>query len=136
MTRNEKLLLCVEACKAAMQDAQQCAAVCIKSGWRRKGRMLALVCLDTADACEAAIKALARGSEHHSAFCALCHTVAQHCADQCDNYAAQSCRNGSMEPIRKCAESCRKCADVCRKQAEQKQVLTISARCYLLPRSE
>lgn len=52
MIRNGKNSACLEACKEAMHEAQQCAAICIKFGWRRKGRMPALLCLDTADACE------------------------------------------------------------------------------------
>lgn len=135
MTRKAKNQACLEACQEAILEAQQCAAVCIKFGWRRKGRMLALLCLDTADACDATLKALARGSGQQDTFSAFCATIAYRCAEQCEQYAAQCYCNLSSESCRKCAEACRRCADACRMKAGEKHFLTIHATCYLEPRS-
>ena len=133
MSRRAKSSACLETCKEASQEAQQCAAVCIKLGWRRKGRRLALLCLDTADACDATAKALMRGSSQESSFCAFCATIAHRCAEDCDEYARQCRCKFSAEACRQCAKACRRCAEACRAMAGEKHFLTIQATCYLEP---
>ncbi len=129
------MLACLEACRKAVPEIQHCAAVCIKNGWRRKGRMLSLLCLDTADACEATLKALSRGSKNHGAFCSLSATLAQECAVACRHYAATSRCRMTLEACHACADACDKCAEACRNQAGEKHFLSITASCYLELRS-
>jgi len=65
--------------------------------------------IDCAAICQLAASAMARGSEHSKAICALCADICQSCAEECAKH--------QMEHCQQCAQACRECAQQCRKMA-------------------
>jgi hypothetical protein len=66
---------------------------------------------DCADACDTAIRVMARGGHLAAELCRACAAACDVCAKECEKHAAH------MDHCRICAEACRKCADACRKMA-------------------
>lgn len=109
---NAHLAACIEACEEALHECQHCAAECIKEGMAE----CALLDLDCADACAAALNAMARESAHHGDFCALCAHLCEACATECEKHG------GTHGHCKRCAEACRRCAAECRKHATEARV--------------
>ena len=65
--------------------------------------------MDCAQICALAAAAMARGSEHAKAICALCADICQACGDECSKH--------NMDHCQKCANACLKCAEECRKMS-------------------
>lgn len=66
--------------------------------------------MDCAQICALASAAMARGSAHAKAICALCADICQSCADECAKHDMGHCQE--------CAKACHQCAQECRKMAE------------------
>lgn len=105
---------CLSTCLAALQYTQECANASIRSGDRTL-EGCALICLDCAAICQATISVLARGSEHHGDFCALCEHVCRACAEECEKHQHVHCR--------RCAAACRECERACAVHASERHSL-------------
>lgn len=106
---HQKHLSCLEACHACAVACNHCAASCLhEQDVKMMARCIALD-VDCAAICQLAAAAMARGSEHANAICALCADICQSCGDEC---AKQD-----MEHCQQCAKACHQCAQECRKMA-------------------
>jgi hypothetical protein len=107
MELHKDLESCIEALEECVHQCQHCVAHDVKEG----GHMAvdALLCLDCADACSAALNALARGSQHHGDFCKLAAHLCGLCATECEKHA------GEHQHCAKAAAACRACAAECQK---------------------
>lgn len=103
---------CIDACAAAIQACQACAAADIRDG----GRDCALINLDCADICTATMNALARNSEHHGDYCALCAHICRACAATCAEHAAMHAHCAA------CQAACEACAHECVKHANERHM--------------
>lgn len=107
---HQKFNACIEACNACAVACNHCAASCLREeDVKMMARCIALD-MDCAAICQLAAGAMARGSEHAKAICALCAQICKACADECAKH--------SMEHCQQCAQACRSCADQCRQMAE------------------
>ena len=106
---HQKFNACIEACNACFVACNHCAASCLQeSDVKMMAKCIALD-MDCAAICSVAAGAMARGSMHAKAICALCADICQACGDECAKH--------SMEHCQQCAKACRKCAEECRKMA-------------------
>jgi hypothetical protein len=108
--KSSDLQACIEACEEALHACQACAAADIREGG---GAQCALINLDCADICAATMNALARGSEHHGDFCALCAHMCTVCAQACAPHA------GKHQHCAQCQKACEVCAKECKKHAAE-----------------
>ena len=67
---------------------------------------------DCADACAAAVRAMARGGPLVREVCRVCADACRACAEECERHAARH------EHCRICAEACRRCEAECRRMAD------------------
>ncbi len=102
---------CIDACEEALHACQACAAYDIRDASPGMAQC-SLINLDCADACAATLNALARHSDHHGDFCALCSHLCRVCSEECGKHDHQHCR--------KCKEACDRCAAACAKHASEK----------------
>ena len=106
---HSKFLACIEACHACVVACNHCAVSClVEDDVKMMARCIAMD-MDCAAACSFAAGAMARGSEHAKAICALCADICQKCGDECAKH--------KMEHCQQCAKACHSCADECRKMA-------------------
>jgi hypothetical protein len=110
---NENLHDCIEACEEALHACQECAAADIREGGHTQ---CALINLDCADICAATLKALARKSEHHGDFCAICAHLCRKCAEACALHADKH------EHCARCQQACEACAIACEKHAKERDM--------------
>ena len=100
---------CIEACVACLVACEMCSDACLDE----KDINMMVPCirldLDCADACAAAISAMARGGPLAAELCRACAAACDACAKECGKHEAEHCRV--------CAEACRKCAEACRRMA-------------------
>ena len=102
---------CIEACQACAVACSHCAGACLQEAdVAQMARCIALD-LDCAALCELAAAAMARGSEHAQAICALCAQICDDCGDECAKHTA-------MAHCRACADACRRCAGECRRMSQ------------------
>ena len=104
-----KFNACIEACNACAVACNYCAASCLQEPDVKMMAHCIATDMDCAAICALAAAAMARGSEHSKAICALCADMCQSCADECAKHQMDHCQQ--------CAEACRKCAEECRKMA-------------------
>lgn len=107
----DDLQACIEACEEALHACQECAAADIREGGDAQ---CALINLDCADICAATLNALARGSQHHGDFCALCAHLCRVCAQACEIHA------GKHAHCKRCQEACEACATACDEHAKER----------------
>lgn len=107
----EDLRECIEACEEALHACHECAAADIREN---VDAQCALINLDCADICAATLTALARGSDHHGDFCALCAHLCRVCAQACAPHAAKHAH------CRRCQQACEACAAACEKHAKER----------------
>ena len=104
-----KFSTCIEACNACSVACNYCATSCLQEpNVQKMARCIALD-LDCAAICALAAAAMARGSEHVKAICALCASICKSCGDECGKHPAEHCKQ--------CAKACHSCADACLKMA-------------------
>jgi hypothetical protein len=100
---------CIEACNACVVACNHCAASCLQEqDVKMMARCIALD-MDCAQICALASAAMARGSEHARAICALCADICQSCGDECAKHNMAHCQQ--------CAKACLQCAKECRQMS-------------------
>ena len=100
---------CIEACNACAVACNHCAISCLhETDVKMMAKCIALD-IDCAQICALAAAAMARGSVHAKAICALCADICQSCGDECAKHDMAHCQE--------CAKACHQCAQECRKMA-------------------
>lgn len=100
---------CIDACNECAVACNHCATACLQEDdVKMMARCIALD-IDCAAICALAAGAMARGSEHAQAICALCAEICQACGDECAKHDMAHCKQ--------CAQACRRCAEECRRMA-------------------
>jgi len=99
---------CIEACEEALHACQECAGADIREGDAATAKC-SLLNLDCADICAATLKVLARHSDHHGDFCAVCAHLCRACAQECSLHEHEHCV--------RCKAACERCAEACEKHA-------------------
>lgn len=100
---------CIEACNACAVACNHCAISCLhETDVKMMAKCIALD-TDCAQICALAAAAMARGSPHAKAICALCAEICQSCGDECAKHDMAHCQQ--------CAKACHQCAQECRKMA-------------------
>ena len=108
-TQSASHAACIEACNACAITCNHCASACLQEdNVKMMVRCIALD-MDCAALCHLAAAAMARGSEHAKAICALCAEVCQSCGDECAKHDHDHCQQ--------CARDCHACAKACRAMA-------------------
>ena len=106
---HEKYAQCIEACNACVIACNHCATACLaEDDVKMMAKCIALD-MDCAAICQLAVAAMARGSEHAAAICALCAEICKACGDECEKHEAQHCKD--------CAQACHRCAEACQAMA-------------------
>ena len=106
---DQKFNACIEACNACAVACNHCAASCLhEQDVKVMVRCIALD-MDCAQVCALAAAAMARGSEHTNAICALCADICQTCGNECSRHDMVHCQQ--------CAKACFDCAEECRQMA-------------------
>ena len=109
---NEIFKACIEACNACVVACNHCAASCLQEqDVKMMARCIALD-MDCAQICALAAAAMARGSEHAKAICALCADICQSCGDECAKHGSRG-----MAHCQECAKACLECAKQCRQMS-------------------
>ena len=106
----ERYHSCIEACVECWIACEMCSDACLDEDNVKQMVRCIRLDRDCAEACQAAVRAMVRGSESAAAFCRMC-------ADMCDACAAECEKHTHHEHCRICAEACRRCAEECRKMA-------------------
>ena len=104
-----KFSACIDACNACAVACNHCAASCLQESAVKMMVKCIASDMDCAQICALAAAAMARGSEHAKAICALCADICQACGDECLKH--------NMDHCQKCANACLKCAEECRKMS-------------------
>lgn len=106
---DEEFFECQQLCSDCATQCHQCAAACLQEDdVKMMARCIALD-IECAEACSFAAAAMARGSEHARAICALCAEICQACGEECQQHEMDHCQE--------CAAVCLACADECRNMA-------------------
>ena len=105
----QKFNACIEACNSCAVACNHCAASCLHEQDVKTMARCIVLDMDCAQICALAAAAMARGSEHATALCALCADICKSCGDECGKHKMQHCQE--------CAKACLRCADECRKMA-------------------
>lgn len=104
---------CVQNCTDCHNACVQTISHCLDMGGSHTDAAHLRSLLDCADACDASVRFMLRGSELYPQMCGVC-------ADACLG-CALSCEQWPNDPVMKtCAEVCRLCADSCREMAAVK----------------
>ena len=108
---NREYHACLEACVECLVACEMCSDACLDE--RDVKMMVPCIRLDRdcADACAAAVRAMARGGPLAADLCRACAEACDACAAECEKHA------GMAEHCRVCAEACRRCAQECRRMA-------------------
>ena len=102
---------CLEACVACLVACEMCSDACLDESDVKMMVECIRLDRDCADACAAAVRAMARGGPLAKAFCRTCAEACDRCAAECERHAHHH------DHCRLCAEACRRCADACRRMA-------------------
>ena len=111
--RSQQYHECIEACVACLVACEACADASLEEG--HGGMMTDCIrfARDCADACNTALRMMARGSEQARDYCATCADFCDACAAECEKHASMA------DHCRICAEACRQCASACRELTEK-----------------
>jgi hypothetical protein len=100
---------CIEACVICLVACEMCSSACLDE----KDVAMMVPCIkldrDCADACSAALRAMARGGPLAKELCRACAAACDACAKEGERHPMDHCRV--------CAEACRSCAAACRRMA-------------------
>lgn len=107
---HEKYKICIDACNICAVACEHCASEDLKE--KDVQMMMACINLDRecAAICRAAAHIMSMGGRFSKDICALCATVCDACAQECEKHP-------HMEHCLICAVECRQCAIECRKMA-------------------
>ncbi len=106
---HETYAACIEACNGCAVACSHCAAECLKEDDVAMMRRCIALDIDCAAICQFAAAAMARGSEHAKAICALCAEICAACGEECAKHKPDHCQA--------CAAACVDCAAACRAMA-------------------
>ena len=106
---HEKFKACIDACNACITACNHCAVACLQEPDVKMMAKCIALDMDCAQVCAVAVAAMARGSVHAQAICALCAEVCQSCGDECIKH--------DMDYCQACAKACYDCAKACRQMA-------------------
>ncbi|MGV3710634.1 MAG: four-helix bundle copper-binding protein [Gemmatimonas sp.] len=103
---------CIEACVQCLIACEVCSDACLDE----EMDMSACIRLDRscADACDAALRAMARGGPLVAEMCRACADACDACAAECEKHAHHH------DHCRRCAEACRACAAACRRMSAER----------------
>ena len=108
---NRQYHACLEACVECLVACEMCSDACLdEENVRMMVRCIRLD-RDCAEACVAAMRAMARGGPLAAELCRACAEACDRCAEECERHA------GKHDHCRVCAEACRRCAAECRGMA-------------------
>ncbi|QBP41255.1 four-helix bundle copper-binding protein [Paenisporosarcina antarctica] len=100
---------CIEECLRCARACEECNTACLQEP-DVQARIACLQHLhDCADICFEAAGYMARNSANSKALCALCASICEACAVECEKFKDDHCQE--------CAKICRSCAEICRKMA-------------------
>ena len=100
---------CIEACVECLVACEMCSDACLDESNVKMMVECIRLDRDCADACVAAIRAMARGGPMARELCEMCADACDRCAEECEKHDDDHCRI--------CAEACRRCARECRQMA-------------------
>lgn len=106
---HESYIACIEACNGCATACNHCASECLKEDNVKMMAKCIALDIDCAAVCQFAAAAMARGSEHAKAICALCADICEACGAECEKHQAEHCKT--------CAKACKDCAAACRAMA-------------------
>lgn len=106
---NHKFNACIEACNACAVACNHCAASCLHEQDVKSMAACIALDMDCAGVCALAAAAMARGSQHAKAICALCAEICTACSRECGQHKMDHCQA--------CATACKTCAQACRDMA-------------------
>ncbi len=107
---HQRFATCIEACDQCAIACSHCSTACLQEDdVKMMARCIALD-IDCAEMCKLASAAMARGSEHAQAICALCAELCEACGEECAKHQMDHCQE--------CANACRHCAQECRGMAQ------------------
>lgn len=106
---HQKFNACIEACNTCAVACNHCAASCLHETDIKMMAKCIAIDMDCSGICAFAAAAMARGSEHAKAICALCADICQACGDECAKHKMDHCQE--------CAKACHECAKACRSMA-------------------
>lgn len=101
---------CIESCVECLVACEMCSSACLDEDPTMMAQCIRLD-RDCADACTAALRAMARGGPLAMELCRACAAACEACAAECERHAGMSAH------CRLCAEACRRCATACRAMA-------------------
>ncbi len=108
---NQQYHACLEACVECLVACEMCSDACLdEDNVKMMARCIRLD-RDCAEACAAAVRAMARGGPLAQEFCRMCAEACAACAEECEKHADHH------DHCRICAEACRRCEAECRKMA-------------------
>ena len=101
---------CIEACVECWIACEMCSDACLDEGNVKEMVRCIRLDRDCAEACQAAVRAMVRGSGMAAELCRACAALCDACAEECE-------RHEHHDHCRLCAEACRRCAEECRRMA-------------------
>lgn len=106
---------CLEACVEGLVACEMCSDACLDE--TDVAMMVRCIRLDRdcAEACAAAVRAMARGGPLARALCHACAEACRACAEECERHATHH------DHCRLCAEACRRC------EAEGRRMVSVAA---------
>ena len=102
---------CLEACVECLVACEMCSDACLDENDVKKMAQCIRLDRDCAEACAAAVRAMARGGPLARELCRMCAEACDACAAECEKHAPHH------DHCRICAEACRRCAAECRRMA-------------------
>ena len=106
---HEKYAHCIDACNDCAIACNYCIAGCLEEDNVTVVANCIALTIDCGALCQLAATAMARGSEHANAVCALCADICNTCSQACAKHESKHCQA--------CAEACCKCAKECERSA-------------------
>ena len=100
---------CIRSCTDCSRVCLETIAYCLEQGGQHASAADIKLLQDCADICQVSAASMARKSEMHGRFCALCAEIGEKCVEACE-------RLGGDAQMQRCAEACRKCAEQCREE--------------------
>lgn len=98
---------CVADCLDCFEAASECIAYCLGRGREHPCVTQLALFMDCAAICQLSADFLLRGSGMHHLTCAVCGTICERCAIECERI------DPSDGHWRRCADACRRCAESC-----------------------
>ena len=109
---NREYHACLEACVECLVACEMCSDACLDEEHVKMMARCIRLDRDCAEACAAAVRAMARGGPLARELCRMCAEACRACADECERHA------DAHEHCRICAEACRRCEAECRRMAD------------------